>query len=116
MLYRLYPQIKQTRFFTEKYSRCQIPYRTAKEIRALYPDESFVIIGEIGIFAQTHAEEDMLLTESGKAIPIFPRGSVKKPFEWIAGYIAVGENTYTAAVRSILPAFLRRRITIYQRH
>lgn len=107
MLYQLYPQAGQTRIFTEKYSRSKIPYRTAKEMRELYPGGGFVIIGEIGIFAEVLADQNMLLTSVGKAVPIFPRGSLIKPFEWIAGYIAVGENTYVAAVRSIFPSCIR---------
>jgi len=75
----------------------------------LYPDGSFVIIGEIGNFAKAYADQDVLLINAGKALPIFPRGSLIKPLEWIVGYIAVGENTYVAAVRSLFPSFLRRR-------
>lgn len=79
-----------------------------KKMREQYPGGDFVIIGEIGNFAETLGCPDMLLTSTGKAVPIFPRGSLIKPFEWVAGYIAVGENTYVAAVRSIFPSFLRR--------
>ncbi|AFM42305.1 hypothetical protein Desaci_3412 [Desulfosporosinus acidiphilus SJ4] len=109
MHYQLYPQTNQTRIFTEKNSRSKIPYCTARKMRELYPDEDFVIIGEIGNFAEVFGGQDVLLTGSGKAIPIFPRGSLMKPLEWIAGYVAVGENTYVAAVRSIIPTFLRCR-------
>lgn len=109
MLYRLYPQTNHSRIFTEKNSRSKIPYCTAKKMRELYPDGGFVIIGEIGNFAEVLPGQDALLTYTGKVVPIFPRGSLIKPFEWIAGYIAVGENTYVAAVRSVLPPFLHRR-------
>ena len=109
MLYHIYLQTNQTRIFKEKYSRSKIPYRTAKKMRELYPGGGFVIIGEIGNFAETLEDQDVLLTNCGIAIPIFPRGSLIKPFEWISGYIAVEENIYVAAVRSIFPAFLRWR-------
>jgi len=42
------------------------------------------------------------VTGTGKSIPIFPLGSIKKPFEWVDGYAAVGENTYVAVVKSLL--------------
>jgi hypothetical protein len=51
MLYRLYPQINQTRIFTEKTSRCKIPYCPAKIMKEQYPVSDFVIIGEIGNIA-----------------------------------------------------------------
>ena len=81
-------------------------------MKEMYPEEDFVVIGEIGICAETFNTQDILLTDDGKLVPIFPRGSLTKPFEWIAGYIAVGENTYVAAVRSIYPPFLQRLIRI----
>lgn len=109
MLYRLYSQTNQTRIFTEKNSQSKIPYCTARKMRELYPGGDFVIIGEIGNFAEVFGDQDVLMTGSGSAIPIFPRGSLMKPLEWIAGYVAVGENTYVAAVRSIIPTFLRLR-------
>lgn len=109
MLYHLYPQTGETRIFKEKYSRSRIPYHTGKSMRAKYPGGGFVIIGEIGNFAQTSEDYDVLLASDGKELPIFPRGSLSKHFEWIAGYVAVGENTYVAAVKSIFPSFLRWR-------
>jgi len=81
-------------------------------MKEIYPDKNFVIIGEIGIFADTFKFQDVLLTDDGKFVPIFPRGSLTKPFEWIAGYAAVGENTYVAVVKSIFPPFLRRLFVV----
>jgi len=76
-----------------------------KKMKELYPNKNFIIIGEIGSMIKIFNSQDTLLTDDGKAIPISPRGSLKRPFEWIAGFIAVGENTYIAAVKSIFPAF-----------
>lgn len=109
MFYRLYPQTKKTQVFTEKHSQSKLPYHSAKKMRELYPEGGFVIIGEIGNFANTFADQDVLLTDFEKKVPIFPRGSRIKPLEWVAGYIAVGENTYVAAVRSLFPSFLYLR-------
>jgi hypothetical protein len=109
MIYRLYTQTNQTRTFTEKCSGSKIPYRTTKIMRELYPDGDFVIIGEVKNFSEAIANQDVLVTSDGKALPILPRGSFIKPFEWIAGYIAVGENTYVAVIKSVFPAFFRRR-------
>lgn len=82
MLYRLYPQTNETRIFKEKNSRSKIPYCTAKKMRELYPGTNY---------AEALGCPDMLLISTGKAVPIFP-GEVIKPFEWIAGYIAVGKT------------------------
>jgi phospholipase/carboxylesterase len=106
MIYRLYPQTG-TRLFTGKYGRYRIPYLPVKKMRELYPKSGFVIIGEIGGLAKVSGCQDKLLTSTGKEISIHPRGSMTRPFEWVAGYIAVGENTYVAVVRSLLPSFLR---------
>jgi len=69
----------------------------------LYPEGGYEVIGEIGNYAKGNSNLDEILTDSGKSIPIFPRGSLKKPFEWVAGYAAVSENTYVAVVRSMIP-------------
>lgn len=108
MFYRLYPQTNDARLFTKLHSRSRLPYRTAKEMRERYPNGNFVIIGEIGSFARPPTDGDKLLTEDGQILPILPRGSLKRPFEWIAGYVAVDKNAYLAAIGSLIPSFLRR--------
>ena len=72
----------------------------------LYPDGGYEVIGEIGNSAKKYAEQDVIITDVGKSILIFPRGSLKKPFEWVAGYAEVGENTYVAVVKSIIPRLI----------
>jgi phospholipase/carboxylesterase len=69
----------------------------------LYPDGGYEVIGEIGNYARKYAELDEIITDEKKSIPIFPRGSMKKPLEWVAGYAAVEENTYVAVIKSIIP-------------
>ena len=108
MLYRIYPQKNFMKLYAEPHSKSKLPYYSAKEMRDRYPSGNYVIIGEIGSFARPPTDGDILLMEGGKEISILPRGSLKKPFEWIAGYIAVGNNIYVAAVRGIFSAFLRR--------
>ena len=108
MRYRIYPQKDSVKFYAEPHSKSKLPYYPAKEMREKYPSGNYVIIGEIGSFARPPTDGDKLLMEGGKEIPILPRGSLKKPIEWIAGYIAVGNNIYVAVVRGIFSAFLRR--------
>lgn len=100
MLYRCYPQAVSERLCRRPCIGSNLPYHTVKEMRKLYPDSSFAVIGEIGGIARFPCSGDRLITEAGNAIPIFPRGSLKKPFEWISGYIAV--------IGGLLPSFLRR--------
>ena len=109
MLYQLYPQAHEARLFTEPRSQSRLPYRTEKEMRSLYPNGNFVVIGEIGSFARPPTDGDRLLTGDGQTLPILPRGSLKRPFEWISGYIMVGENAHVAAVKSIFSSFFRRQ-------
>lgn len=109
MFYRLYPQTNDARLFTEPRSQSGLSYRTVKEMRALYPNGNFVIIGEIGSFARPPTDGDKLLTEDGQLFPILPRGSLKRPFEWIVGYIAVEENTLVAAVKCLFPSAFRHQ-------
>ena len=78
-------------------------------MRERYPDGAFTVIGEIGGRSPPHEHGDTLLTDDGKSIPVLPRGSLRGPFEWVAGYIPVGENTYVAAVKSLVPVFFYRR-------
>lgn len=100
MLYRIHVQSDKTRFYTEVRSLCKIPYIPAKEMKKRYPDESFIIIGEIGGFACASAAVDKLYVEEGKLVPILPRGSFKKPFEWVTGYTEVQNNHYVAIIGS----------------
>ena len=109
MLYRLYQQSSETRIYTEPFSQCKIPYLPTKRMRERYPDGAFTVIGEIGCSAKPCAGQDRLLADSKTKIPVFPRGSLFPPFEWVAGYVQVGENTYVAVVKSMFPSFLFRR-------
>jgi phospholipase/carboxylesterase len=86
----------------EQHSRSQIAYVSKQKMDELYPDGGYEIIGEIGNFAGKYTGQDVITTDSGNNIPIFPLGSLKKPFEWVAGYAAVGENIYVAVVKSVI--------------
>lgn len=108
MIFRFDPQADSAKPCKRPHSGSKLPYRTVKEMRELYPDGSFAVIGEIGGIARFPDSGDLLITESGNAIPIFPRGSLKRPFEWISGYIAVGNHTYLAVIGSLIPTFFRR--------
>ena len=76
-------------------------------MKEIYPDGGYEVIGEIGNFAEKYTKQDIIITDTGRTIPIFPRGSLKKPFEWITGYAAVGENTYVSVVKSIIPRWMK---------
>ena len=105
MTYRFYSQSNDSLQKTGRHSRSKIAYYSKQKMNELYRDGGFVVIGEIGNFAKKYAGQDVLVTDTGKRIPIFPRGSLKRPFEWCAGYVAVGENTYVAVVKSIISRF-----------
>lgn len=90
---------------TERHSGSEIKYYSKQKMNVLYPNEDYDIIGEIGNFAKKYKAHDIIVTDADKFIPIFPRGSLRKPFEWISGYVAVEENTYAAVVKSIMPKF-----------
>ena len=108
MLYRPDPNVGTTKCYIEPRSRCRLPYFTPREMRELYPDGNFMIVGEIGGLARPPDDGDVLMADGARRIPILPRGSIKKLFEWVVGYIPVSQSTYLAAVGSMLPAFLRR--------
>lgn len=90
----------------EKHSRSLIAYYSKQKMDELYPDGGYEVIGEIGNSTKRYSSQDVILIDTDKSIPIFSRGSLKKPFEWIAGYTAVGENTYVAVVKSLIPLFI----------
>ncbi|MDF2524070.1 MAG: hypothetical protein K0R31_1711 [Clostridiales bacterium] len=89
--------------FYHKGNDAKLAYYSKQKIDELYPNVGYEVIGEIGNFAKKFAGQDVIVTNTGKIIPIFPRGSLKKPFEWVAGYAAVGENIYVAVVKRIIP-------------
>lgn len=109
MLYRIVPESGQTRLFTEPCSRCILRYSSKKEMSERYGDKNFNIIGEIGGFARPPDKGDFLLADSGRKIPIHPRGSLIRPFEWVTGYVAVEKGSYLAVVRSLLVRLTRCR-------
>jgi len=92
-----------TRYTTEQHTNSMVTYYSKHKMEELYPNGSYEVIGEIGNFAKRYAEQDEIRTDANKRIPIFSRGSSKKPFEWVAGYAAVAENTYVAVIKSIIP-------------
>jgi hypothetical protein len=105
MLYRIDPPTDDLKLYREPHSGSKLPYRTVKEMRMLYPEGNFAIMGEIGGLARAPNDGDRLLLANGRFIPILPRGSLIKPFEWVAGYIAIGKNAYLAVVRSLIVIF-----------
>lgn len=108
MLYRIAPQTDALKLYREPRSGSKLPYRTVKEMKQLYPNENFAVIGEIGGVVRPPKEGDRLLLGDGKTISILPRGSLRKPFEWVDGYIAVNSTSYLAAIKGLIPSFLRR--------
>ncbi len=108
MLYRFYLQTDPAKPCNRPHSGSKLPSLTVKEMWELYPDGNFAVIGEIGGIPWFLGSGDLLITEDGNSIPIFPRGSLKKPFEWVCGYVAVGKHTYIAVIGGLLPSFLRR--------
>jgi len=106
MTFQFYPKRNDALYTTERYSKSRITYYSKYKMDVLYPDGGYEIIGEIGNFAKRNPKLDEILTDAGKYIHIFPRGSLKKPFEWVAGYAAVGENTYVEVIKSIIPRFI----------
>jgi phospholipase/carboxylesterase len=107
MVYQIDLQMNFAKLFQEPHSRMRVPYHTVKEMREFYPNDNFAVIGEIGGITRPPGEGDLLMLGSSITVPIQPRGSLKKPFEWVSGYIAVGRNTYIGAVRGLFPSFLK---------
>lgn len=87
MFHKINPEMKSSKFYRESHSGNNIPYQTVKEIRKLYPDNNFTIIGEIGGFAWNSDSRDLLDIGDSKTIPILQRGSMMVPLEWVTGML-----------------------------
>lgn len=109
MHYRIYPQTGQTRIFIEPRSKCVIRYFSQKEMSERHRDKNFNVIGEIGGFARAPNQGDILIAENGCSIPILPRGSRIRPFEWVIGYVALENDSYLAVIRSLLCCLIHPR-------
>jgi len=116
MLYRADHTVHTARIYVEPYSRSRLPYRTAREMKTLYPGGAFLIVGEIGCFGPPPADGDMLLAGDGTAIPIYPRSSLTRPFEWVAGYVPMEGNAYAAAVAGVFPVAFHMKRTCGRIH
>lgn len=106
MVCQFYLKNDYTLHMKERHSKRQIAYYSKRKMDELYADGRYEVIGEIGNFAKKYSSQDVILVDSGSNVPIFPRGSLNKPFEWIAGYAAVGENTYVAVVKCVIPLLI----------
>lgn len=103
MIYRFIGQCSNMQPMTERHSRSLIRYYTKKMMKEMHPNGSYEIIGEINNGKKIYSEQDIVVTEGGKHIPIFPRGSSIHPLEWTAGYARIGENLYVAVIKSMIP-------------
>lgn len=108
LVYRFYNQMVDVCYMTEWSSCSRIAYSSKQRMDKLYPNGDYEVIGEIGNFAKEYPRQDVIITDTGKVIPIFPKGSIRKSFEWVTGYASVGENTFVAVVRSIVPKWILR--------
>lgn len=109
MTYQFIQTRQGSHYTLEPNSNTIVNYYSKNEIEKLYPKGEYHVIGEIGNFAKQYPKQDEILTETCKRIHIFPRGSIKKPFEWVCGYAEVDMNMYVAIVKSILPDLFYRK-------
>lgn len=108
MLYRADHTVNTAGHYVEPFTRSRLPCRSAREMQALYPNGDYLIVGEIGVVTLMAADGDLLLAGDGTEVPICPRGSLTRPFEWVSGYIPMGGDVYAAATASIFPIVFRR--------
>jgi len=106
LVYRFYGQGSNMRPMTERHSRSLIHYTPKKMMKEIYPNGGYEIIGEINNGIKKYTEQDIVVTQEGKHIPIFPRGSSIPPIEWAVGYARIGENSYVAVIKSMIPFWL----------
>lgn len=106
MIYRFYGQCNNMRLMKERHSRSVIHYYSKETMIEMYPNGDYKIIGEINNGIRKYTEQDMVVSDTGKHIPIFPRGSSRNPLEWTAGYARIGENIYVAVIKSVIPFLL----------
>jgi len=106
LIYRFYGQCNNMPLMTERHSRSVLHYYPKKKMNEMYPNGGYEIIGEISNGIKKYSEQDIVVTDEGKHIPIFPRGSAIHPLEWTAGYAGIGENIYVAVIKSVIPFWL----------
>jgi len=106
LIYRFYGPCDNMRPMTERHSRSVIHYYSKKTMHEMYSNGGYEIIGEISNITRKYKEQDMVVSDTGKHIPIFPRGSAINPMEWTAGYARIGENIYVAVIKSVIPFLL----------
>ena len=103
LVYRFYGLGGNMRPMTERHSRSLIRYTPKKMMKEMYPNGGYEIIGEINNGLTKYTEQDSIMTEEGKQIPIFPRGSSVYPIEWPVGYARIGESSYVTVIKSMIP-------------
>lgn len=107
MIYKFYyGQHDGLVYTTERHGHTKVAYFSKHRMKEQYPEGDYEIIGEIGNFSKKFPRQNTIISESGKSIPIFPLGSLKKPFEWVSGYAPVGERVYVAVIKSIIPPWI----------
>lgn len=81
MIYRFYMQKNGMFTMTERHSLSRIAYVSKEKMEELYFDSCYEVIGEISNFLKRYASQDVIVYAEGINIPIFPRGSLRRPFE-----------------------------------
>jgi hypothetical protein len=88
-------------------AQVQIPYYSKKQIKSIYPNHNFRVVGEVGnkTGVQCGAAENL----EGQPLPVYKERTHNTLTESIIGYTAVDEHTYLAVVKNV---FLRRLLLL----
>lgn len=77
-----------------------IRFYTKKQIKKMYPNKNYKVVGEIG--NKEGYKISTAYTIDGTEINVYSKGSHNKLFEKCIGYIEIEDNIFLALVGSIL--------------
>ena len=85
-----------------------IKFYTKKEMRKLYPNKNFRVVGEIN--NKTGVQCGTVDNFDGKPVPVYKEKTYNKLTESIVGYTAVDKHIYLAVIRNKL---IQRLVIIF---
>ncbi len=77
-----------------------IEFYTKKQMKAIYPNKNYRVVGEIG--NKTGVQCGVAENLDGKPFPIYKEKTHNKVTEAVVGYIAVDDNIFLAVVINVL--------------
>jgi hypothetical protein len=100
MNYKIINQSNYSGKTVDKKSGSTITFYTKKQMKVIYPNQNYMVVGEIG--EKNFEKGDGVYNTDGKLLPVQPLKAHDAVTEAVAGYAMVDENKFVAVVKNVI--------------